>query len=114
MTIFHLKLQGYRFANQFRNRVWDGKIRLYSYVHRSIICWIVSVSGRVNCNRKNVDIKENNEISTFTTHTAADIQALIDSYDISITPRDYQFETSKYVRKTRGDSYYHLLPLVNL
>ena len=48
------------------------------------------------CNRKNVDIKENNEISTFTTHTAADIQALIDSYDISITPRDYQFEAFKF------------------
>ena len=29
---------------------------------------------------------------THSTHTAADIQALIDTYDISITPRDYQIE----------------------
>ena len=51
---------------------------------------------KVLCYKKNIEIEESNEIHTHKTHTAADIQALIDSYDISITPRDYQFEAFKF------------------
>ena len=92
---FSFEVPGYRFTPQFRNRVWDGKIRLYSYATGQLYVGLYPYLVEW-CNRKNVDIKENNEISTFTTHTAADIQALIDSYDISITPRDYQFEAFKF------------------
>ena len=28
---FSFEVPGYKFTPQFRNRVWDGKIRLYSY-----------------------------------------------------------------------------------
>ena len=92
---FSFEVPGYRFTPQFRNRVWDGKIRLYSYATGQLYVGLYPYLVEW-CNRKNVDIKENNKISTFTTHTAADIQALIDSYDISITPRDYQFEAFKF------------------
>ena len=92
---FSFEVPGYRFTPQFRNRVWDGKIRLYSYATGQLYVGLYPYLVEW-CNRKNVDIKENNEISTFTTHTAADIQALIDTYDISITPRDYQFEAFKF------------------
>ena len=92
---FSFEVPGYKFTPQFRNRVWDGKIRLYSYATGQLYVGLYPYLVEW-CNRKNVDIKENNEISTFTTHTAADIQALIDSYDISITPRDYQFEAFKF------------------
>ena len=92
---FSFEVPGYKFTPQFRNRVWDGKIRLYSYATGQLYVGLYPYLVEW-CNRKNIDIKENNEISTFTTHTAADIQALIDSYDISITPRDYQFEAFKF------------------
>ena len=92
---FSFEVPGYKFTPQFRNRVWDGKIRLYSYATGQLYVGLYPYLVEW-CNRKNVDIKENNEILTFTTHTAADIQALIDSYDISITPRDYQFEAFKF------------------
>ena len=92
---FSFEVPGYKFTPQFRNRVWDGKIRLYSYATGQLYVGLYPYLVEW-CNRKNVDIKENNEISTFTTHTAADTQALIDSYDISITPRDYQFEAFKF------------------
>ena len=92
---FSFEVPGYKFTPQFRNRVWDGKIRLYSYatgqlyvgLYPYLIDW---------CNRKNVKIEEINEILVNKTHTAADIQALIDTYDISITPRDYQIDAFKY------------------
>ena len=92
---FSFEVPGYKFTPQFRNRVWDGKIRLYSYatgqlyvgLYPYLVDW---------CNRKNVKIEEINEILVNKTHTAADIQALIDTYDISITPRDYQIDAFKY------------------
>ena len=92
---FSFEVPGYKFTPQFRNRVWDGKIRLYSYatgqlyvgLYPYLIDW---------CNKKNVQVEEINEIHTIQTHTAADIQALIDSYNISIEPRDYQINAFKY------------------
>jgi len=48
------------------------------------------------CNKKNVKIEEINEIVVFNTVSAADIQALIKSYDISIEPRDYQIDAFKF------------------
>ena len=92
---FSFEVPGYKFTPQFRNRVWDGKIRLYSYatgqlyvgLYPYLIDW---------CNKKNVQVEEINEIHTIKTHTAADIQALVDSYDISIEPRDYQIDAFKY------------------
>ena len=92
---FSFEVPGYKFTPQFRNRVWDGKIRLYSYatgqlyvgLYPYLVDW---------CNRKNIKIEEINEILVNKTHTAADIQALIDTYDISITPRDYQIDAFKY------------------
>ena len=95
---FSFEVPGYKFTPQFRNRVWDGKIRLYSYatgqiyvgLYPYLIDW---------CKRKNIKVVENNEILSFTTHTAADIQALVDSYDIPITPRDYQIDAFKYALK---------------
>ena len=62
--------------------------------------YIVSVSMS-KCNRKNVDIKENNEISTFTTHISryTNINRL---YDISITPRYYQFEVQVCLENERN------------
>ena len=92
---FSFEVPGYKFTPQFRNRVWDGKIRLYSYATGQIYVGLYPYL-KDWCNRKNVEIQEINEIHTIITHTAADIQALVDSYDISITPRDYQIEAFKY------------------
>ena len=92
---FSFEVPGYKFTPQFRNRVWDGKIRLYSYATGQIYVGLYPYL-KDWANRKNIKIEENNDISTNKTHTAADIQALIESYDISITPRDYQIDAFKY------------------
>ena len=31
---FSFEVPGYRFTPQYRNRVWDGRIRLYSYAKK--------------------------------------------------------------------------------
>ena len=92
---FSFEVPGYKFTPQFRNRVWDGKIRLYSYATGQLYVGLYPYL-KDWCNKKNVKVEEINEIHTIKTHTAADIQALIDTYDISITPRDYQIDAFRY------------------
>ena len=92
---FSFEVPGYKFTPQFRNRVWDGKIRLYSYATGQLYVGLYPYL-KDWCNKKNIQIEEINKIHTIKTHTAADIQALVDSYDISIEPRDYQIDAFKY------------------
>ncbi len=92
---FSFEVPGYKFTPQFRNRVWDGKIRLYSYATGQLYVGLYPYL-KDWCNKKNIEIEENNEIHTIQSHTAADIDELIKSYELSITPRDYQIDAFKY------------------
>ena len=92
---FSFEVPGYKFTPQFRRRVWDGKIRLFSYATGQMYVGLYPYL-KDWCNKKSIHIVESTDILTHSTHTAADIQALIDTYDISITPRDYQIEAFKF------------------
>ena len=92
---FSFEVPGYKFTPQFRRRVWDGKIRLFSYATGQMYVGLYPYL-KDWCNKKSIHIVESSDILTHSTHTAADIQALIDTYDISITPRDYQIEAFKF------------------
>ena len=92
---FSFEVPGYKFTPQYRNRVWDGKIRLYSYATGQMYVGLYPYL-KDWCNKKDVKIEEINEIIVFNTVSAADIQALIKSYDISIEPRDYQIDAFKF------------------
>ena len=92
---FSFEVPGYKFTPQFRNRVWDGKIRLYSYATGQLYVGLYPYL-KDWCKKKDVHIVESSEILTFNDAIAADIDGLIKSYDISITPRDYQINAFKY------------------
>ena len=92
---FSFEVPGYKFTPQFRRRVWDGKIRLFSHATGQMYVGLYPYL-KDWCNKKSIHIVESSDILTHSTHTAADIQALIDTYDISITPRDYQIEAFKF------------------
>ena len=92
---FSFEVPGYKFTPQFRNRVWDGKIRLYSYATGQLYVGLYPYL-KDWCKKKDVHIVESSEILTFNDAIAADIDGLIKSYDISITPRDYQIDAFKY------------------
>ena len=92
---FSFEVPGYKFTPQFRNRVWDGKIRLYSYATGQLYVGLYPYL-KDWCKKKDVHIVESSEILTFNDAIAADIDGLIKSYDLSITPRDYQINAFKY------------------
>ena len=92
---FSFEVPGYKFTPQFRNRVWDGKIRLYSYATGQLYVGLYPYL-KDWCKKKDVHIVESSEILAYSRHTAADIDGLIESYDLSITPRDYQINAFKF------------------
>lgn len=92
---FSFEVPGYKFTPQFRNRVWDGKIRLYSYATGQMYVGLYPYL-KDWCSKKNIHIVKSSEILTKSTVSAADIQSIVDSFDISIEPRDYQLEAFKF------------------
>ena len=92
---FSFEVPGYKFTPQFRNRVWDGKIRLYSYATGQLYVGLYPYL-KDWCKKKSIHIVESSQILTYNNGIAADIDGLIESYDISITPRDYQIAAFKF------------------
>ena len=92
---FSFEVPGYKFTPQFRNRVWDGKIRLYSYATGQLYVGLYPYL-KDWCKKKDVHIVESSQILAYNSGIAADIDGLIESYDMSITPRDYQINAFKF------------------
>ena len=99
---FSFEVPGYKFTPQFRNRVWDGKIRLYSFATGQMYVGLYPYL-KDWCNKKSVHIVESSDILTHSNVTAADIDGMIEEYDLSIKPRDYQIEAYKFaIEHERG------------
>ena len=99
---FSFEVPGYKFTPQFRNRVWDGKIRLFSYATGQMYVGLYPYL-KDWCNKKSVHIVESSDILTHSNVTAADIEGMIEEYDLSIKPRDYQIEAYKFaIEHERG------------
>ena len=52
---FSFEVPGYRFTPQYRNRVWDGRIRLYSYATGQLYVGLYPYL-KDWCNKKNIKI----------------------------------------------------------
>ena len=52
---FSFEVPGYKFTPQYRNRVWDGKIRLYSYATGQLYVGLYPYLQEW-CKRKNIEI----------------------------------------------------------
>jgi superfamily II DNA or RNA helicase len=99
---FSFEVPGYKFTPQYRNRVWDGKIRLYSYATGQLYVGLYPYLQEW-CSRKKIEIVEINKILTFNTLLAADIDGLVKELELSIIPRDYQIDAFIYaLQNDRG------------
>src|SRR6056300_1339270 len=92
---FSFEVPGYKFTPQLRNRVWDGKIRLYSYATGQMYVGLYPYL-KDWCKKKDIHIVEINEILTQIPLSAADIDGMIKEYELSIKPRDYQINAFKF------------------
>ena len=98
---FTFEVPGFKFMPQFRNRVWDGKIRLFSYANGKIYTGLYHYI--VNwCNENNVQVVDGTKIKD-TNIDDNKIEQFIKALKIpNIEVRDYQKEAFVHaVKKNR-------------
>ena len=97
---FTFEVPGFRFMPQYRNRVWDGKIRLFSYatgqIYAGLYPYIVNW-----CKENDVQIVDGAKIKD-TEVEDSKIDALIKALKIPLEIRDYQRKAFVHsIRKNR-------------
>lgn len=97
---FTFEVPGFKFMPQFRNRVWDGKIRLFSYatgkIYAGLYPYIVNW-----CNENGVQIVDGTKIKD-TKVDISKVDEFIKALKIPMEVRDYQKEAFIHaVKKNR-------------
>jgi len=97
---FTFEVPGFRFMPQFRNRVWDGKIRLFSYATGQIYVGLYPYVLNW-CKENEIEVVDGTKIED----TKVDdnkVEKFIDALKIPLKVRDYQKEAFTYaVKKNR-------------
>ena len=97
---FTFEVPGFRFMPQFRNRVWDGKIRLFSYATGQIYVGLYPYILNW-CKENDVEVVDGTKIED----TKVDddkVEKFINALKIPMEVRDYQKEAFSYsVKKNR-------------
>ena len=91
---FTFEVPGFKFMPQFRNRVWDGKIRLFSYQTGQIYVGLYPYILKW-CEDNNVHVVDGTKIQD----TKVDddkVDAFIKALKIPLEVRDYQKEAIAY------------------
>ena len=97
---FTFEVPGFKFMPQFRNRVWDGKIRLFSYQTGQIYVGLYPYILKW-CEDNKVHVVDGTKIQD-TKVDEAKVDKFIEALKIPFTVRDYQKEAFIYaVRKNR-------------
>ena len=97
---FTFEVPGFKFMPQFRNRVWDGKIRLFSYatgkIYAGLYPYIVNW-----CNENDIQIVDGTKIKD-TKVDISKVDEFIKALKIPMEVRDYQKEAFIHaVKKNR-------------
>jgi len=97
---FTFEVPGFKFMPQYRNRVWDGKIRLFSYatgqIYAGLYPYIIDW-----CQKNNVQIVDGTKIKDVNV-TDDNINKFIKALKVPLEIRDYQKEAFVHsVKKNR-------------
>ena len=103
---FTFEVPGFKFMPQYRNRVWDGKIRLFSYatgqIYVGLYPYIVDW-----CKKNNIEVVDGTKIEE-TKVDDSKVDKFIEALNIPFKVRDYQKEA--FVHATRQNRCLLLSP----
>ena len=94
---FTFEVPGFKFMPQFRNRVWDGKIRLFSYQTGQIYVGLYPYILKW-CEDNNIQVVDGTKIQD-TKVDDSKVDAFIKALKIPFEVRDYQKEAFTYATK---------------
>ena len=88
---FTFEVPGFKFMPQFRNRIWDGKIRLFSYATGQIYTGLYPYILHW-CKENKIEVVDGNKIKDIDTDSLC-LPEFIEALKIPMEVRDYQKES---------------------
>ena len=98
---FTFEVPGFKFMPQYRNRVWDGKIRLYNYASKTIYAGLYPYINKW-CKDNNIQVVDGTKVKDVTVDEQA-VDGFIKALKIPFEVRDYQKEAFIHaIKKSRS------------
>ncbi len=100
---FTFSVPGARFTPAFKNKMWDGKIRLFHLMRQTLYVGLLDKVKQFATDRGyQVEYDKPNEFAS-ANFTLQDAQQHVTDIDLTLQPRDYQYEAFVHaVRKKRA------------
>ena len=99
---FTFTVPGAQFMPAVRNKVWDGKIRLYSMLPQTIYKGLIGYVLRF-AEKRNYEVHVSEELHTSISLDDDSIDKFVESLRLPFTPRQYQIDAFKYaIENERG------------
>ena len=100
---FTFNVPGARHMPMFKNKVWDGKIRLFNVAGRTIYLGLKKhVETFANERNYSIELEDSNDFAAYDL-SVVEAQKFIKDSNLPITPRDYQLDAFIYaVRNKRA------------
>ena len=96
---FTFDVPGAKFMPSYRNKIWDGKIRLYNLLTQSLYSGLIRYVEEF-CKSRNYELEYDyeNGLEEFSVHEA---KKFVSSLDTTFEPRDYQLEAFVHAVRER-------------
>lgn len=91
MEYFSFRPPGYQFVPSYKNKVWDGYVRLYNPMKPVLYIGLLEYLAKF-CEDREYELEIPKELRPFSNVSEDDINELVNQLATSMTPRDYQME----------------------
>lgn len=99
---FTFYVPGYKFMPAFRNKIWDGKIRLFNMQNHEIYYGLLPYVKNF-CNERGYTFSCDKTVPGADEFSAEEAMSFIDTLGLPFLPRDYQLKAFLYaIRNRRG------------
>ena len=97
---FSFYADGYKFAPKYRAKLWDGRIRLFSYITKLIYAGLVD-HFRIFCKERNYTLEIDSELEITSEFSVHEAKKFISTLNVPFEPRDYQLESFVHAIRNR-------------
>lgn len=99
---FTFFVPGYKFMPAFRNKIWDGKIRLFNRQNHSLYIGLLGYL-QTFCNDRDYTLEISEELSTTENFSLVEAEEFAETLGLPFAPRDYQIKAFTHcVRNNRA------------
>lgn len=99
---FTFYVPGYKFVPAFRNKLWDGKIRLFNRQNNSLYIGLIGYL-QTFCNERDYELEISKELSTTENFSLVEAEEFAETLGLPFAPRDYQIKAFAHcVRNNRS------------